>query len=163
VVDRIGRAIASADPDVSVGVHPLNEVIAESLTQDRVLAIVSASVGALALLLAALGLYGAVAYGVTRRRRELGIRLALGATAAHIVRLVLGRVAALVAVGLCAGAILSAWASRLIVALLYDVGPRDPVTFVSAALVFAAVAAVATWLPTRRAVGIDPALILRCE
>ena len=163
LVERIGSAIAAADPEASFGVHTLDELISESLTQDRVLAIVAASVGGLALLLAALGLYGVVAYRVACRRRELGIRLALGATAVQITRLVLGRIAFLVAMGLVAGALLSVWASQLIVGLLYDVEPRDPATLAGAALKLAAVAALATWLPTRRAVRIDPALTLRCE
>ena len=107
--------------------------------------------GALALLLAGLGLYGVTAYAVARRRTEIGIRMALGAPPAGVVRLVLARVAWLVGVGVAVGAAVSLWASTLIASLLYGLAPRDPVTFAGAAVTLTAVAALAGWLPAYRA------------
>jgi ABC-type antimicrobial peptide transport system permease subunit len=117
--------------------------------------------GALALLLAAVGLYGVTAYAVSQRRAEIGIRMALGAAPGGVVRLVLGRVTMLVAIGIVAGATLSMWASRFVATLLYGLEPRDPMTLAGAAVVLATVGIVAAWLPARRASRIDPAEVLR--
>lgn len=117
--------------------------------------------GVLALLLAGLGLYGVTAYAVARRRTEIGIRMALGALPASVVRLVLARVAQLVGAGVIVGAGASVWASTFIASLLYGVAPRDPATLVGAAATLAAVAALAGWLPAYRASRIDPAEVLR--
>ena len=125
------------------------------------MAVVSGFFGALSLLLAALGLYGVTSYAVTRRRAELGLRMALGADAVGVVRLVLARVAVLVGVGLIVGLALSLFASRFIATLLFGVPSQDPVTLVGALLLLAAVAAVAGWLPAQRAARLDPAHVLK--
>ena len=101
------------------------------------------------------------AYAVARRRAEIGIRMALGAAPAEIVRLVLRRVSALVGLGVTIGAGVSLWASKFIATLLYGLEPRDPITLVGAALVLATVGASAAWLPAYRASLIDPAEVLR--
>jgi ABC-type antimicrobial peptide transport system permease subunit len=119
--------------------------------------------GALALLLAGLGLYGVTAYAVSRRRTEIGIRMALGAAAGSVVTLVLSRMGVLVAIGVSLGGVVSLWASPLTATLLYGLEPRDPLTLVGAAGVLATVGALAAWLPARRAAQIDPAVILRDE
>ena len=121
----------------------------------------SGFLGALALLLAGLGLYGVMSYAVSRRRFELGIRLALGSAPGAVVRLVLARVGVLVGAGVVAGAAASLWLSRFVAPLLYGLQPRDPVTLTVAALTLAAVGALAAWLPARRASRIDPAEVLR--
>ena len=108
-------------------------------------------------MLAGLGLYGVTSYNVTRRRAELGIRLALGAAPAIVIRLALARVSALVAAGVAVGAALALAAARFVTALLYGLQPRDPATLVGAALTLAGVGAVAGWLPAYRASRIDPA------
>ena len=123
----------------------------------------SAFFGGLALLLAALGLYGVMSYAVSRRRTEIGIRMALGAGPASAVRLILLRVAALVGLGVAAGVLLASWAVSFLAStkLLFGLQPRDPVTMATAAVVLATIGAIAGWLPARRASQIDPAQVLR--
>jgi putative ABC transport system permease protein len=149
------------DRNVSLTVHPLAAYVDSALSRERILAILSGFFGALALLLAGIGLYGMTSYAVSRRRSEIGIRMALGASAGRVVQLVLARVALLVGLGVALGAAASLWASRYVESLLYGLQPRDPVTFIGAALVLAAIGALAAWMPARRATRIDPARVLR--
>ena len=132
-----------------------------SLLQERLVAMLSGFFGALALLLAGIGLYGVTAYAVSRRRTEIGIRLALGAQPGGVIRLVLRRVALLVGAGVVAGGLTSLWAARFAGSLLYGLQPRDPWTLGAAAAVLVGVGALAGWLPARRASRIDPARVLR--
>jgi predicted permease len=158
----ITRALTQADPEASLTLHDLDSFAGSSVTQERLVAMLSAFFGALALLLAALGLYGVTSYAVNRRRTEIGVRMALGADPGGVVRLVLGRVAWLVGVGIVAGIALSWWASKFIAAsLLYGVTARDLTTFAAAALVLVGIGALAGWLPARRAARIDPTDALR--
>ena len=119
--------------------------------------------GSLAIVLAATGVYGVMAYAVSRRRREIGIRVAIGATRAQVMRLVLQRTAILLAIGTALGAVASLAAGNLFSPILYGVNPKDPATFALAALLMAAVALAAGWLPARRAMSIEPASALREE
>jgi putative ABC transport system permease protein len=155
------QALGRVVPDAALTFQPLVNQIRQSTTQPRIVAALSGFFGGLALLLAALGLYGVTAYSVNRRRPEIGIRMALGASAAGVSRLVLVRVGWLVGVGVVAGALLSLWASHFVSSLLFGVAPRDPATFVGAAVVLVAVGALSGWLPARRAARIDPARVLR--
>lgn len=117
----------------------------------------------LGLVLASLGVYGVVAYGVSQRRRELGIRVALGAQARDVVRLAVGDGMRLVAIGLVVGLGLAGGAGVLARGLLYGLAPFDPVAFGVASAVFTLVALVAAWLPARRAAAVDPMVALRAE
>jgi len=141
--------------------RPLQDRIDASLTRERLVALLSGFFGALALLLAALGLYGVTSYGVTRRRAEIGIRMALGAEPAGVLRLVLARVFGLVALGVIIGTAVSVWSSQFLASLLYGLQPRDTGTLVGAAFALTVVGAIAGWLPAYRASRIDPTHVLR--
>jgi ABC-type antimicrobial peptide transport system permease subunit len=157
----VSDAIARVDRDIAITFTPLRQQMDAALVQERILAVLSGGFSALALLLSALGLYGVTAYAVNRRRTEIGIRMAIGAAPSRVVRLVLGRVAMLMGIGVLVGMGASAWASRLVATLLYGLEPRDPDTLVASAAVLAAVGVLAGGLPAYRASSIDPAEVLR--
>jgi ABC-type antimicrobial peptide transport system permease subunit len=119
--------------------------------------------GALALLLAAVGLYSVIAYGVTQRTHELGVRVALGARTADVLRLVVGEGLRIAVVGVSAGALLALLAGRWLAPLLFNVSPRDPGVFAIVATVLLAVALAASLLPALRAARVDPATALRAD
>jgi putative ABC transport system permease protein len=159
LVDAFGRV----DGDITLTFKPFKDTVRAATVQERVIAMLSGFFGGLALLLAGIGLYGVMSYAVSRRRTEIGIRMALGAGPASAVRLVLRRVALLVGLGVAAGAGLSLWAARFMEAssLIYGLKPRDPGTLLTAVLVLSAIGAIAGYLPARRAARIDPARVLR--
>ena len=157
----VADAVARVDGDVALTFAPFKETLRAATVQERVLAMLSGFFGGLALLLAGIGLYGVMSYAVSRRRTEIGIRMALGAGPADAVRLVLLRVTLLVGLGVVAGAGIALWASRFVSTLLFGLRPRDPATLLTAALVLSAIGAMAGWLPARRAARIDPARVLR--
>jgi predicted permease len=157
----LATSLMDVNRDISLTVRPLADQVNNALSQERVIAMLSGFFGALALLLAALGLYGVTAYGVNRRKTELGIRLALGATPASVVRLVLRRVALLVGAGVMVGGGAGLATAKYVATLLYGLQPRDPLTFASAAAILCAIGALAGWLPARRASRLDPARVLR--
>jgi ABC-type antimicrobial peptide transport system permease subunit len=157
----VAAAIGTVNSDLALTFRPLADQVGASLAQERLLATLSGFFGTLALVLAGLGVYGVTSYAVTRRRAEIGIRMALGADPTRVVRLVLSRVTSLIGIGVLVGAGVSLWASTFVAALLYGLEPRDPVTLVGAAGMLAAVGAFAGWLPAWRASRIDPAEVLR--
>jgi len=158
---RVAAALTGVDRHLTFTFRPLQDRVDAALTQERLVAVVAGFFGTLALLLAGLGLYGVTSYAVARRRAEIGLRMALGAGPAGVLRLVLVRVFLLVALGVILGTVVSWWSSQFIASLLYDIEPRDPVTLVSAAATLTAVSAIAGWLPAYRASRIDPAQVLR--
>ena len=157
----LAAVLTDVNRDITITFRPLGDQVNAALTQERVVAMLSGFFGALALLLAGLGLYGVTSYAVSRRRTELGIRIALGAAPGGVVRLVLRRVAILVALGVILGGGISLWAARFVTPLLYGLQPRDPLTLAGAAVVLGVIGALAGWLPARRASRIDPARVLR--
>jgi putative ABC transport system permease protein len=157
----LATALTGVNKDVAITFRMLSEQVNASLIQERIVAMLSGFFGGLALLLAGLGLYGVTSYAVSRRRTEIGIRMALGAAPSGVVRLVLRRVALLVGFGVVLGAGISVWASRFVTTLLYGLQPSDPATLALAVLVLSVIGAMAGWIPARRAARIDPARVLR--
>ena len=144
-------------------VKTLDSQLEDVLVQERLVASLSALFGLLALLLTCIGLYGLLAYTVNRRTGEIGIRMALGAERGRIVRMILGETLLLIGCGLLIGVPAAALASRLITSQLFGLKPGDPITFLAACLVMAAVALAASYWPARRAATVDPMRALRTE
>ncbi len=162
LVERdVAAAMTLADPTVVFTSRTFDQLVDATATQERLVAMMSGFFGALALLLAGLGLYGIVAHAVGARRTEIGLRMALGAQPTSIVRLVFGRVGVLIVAGLMLGVAGSWWAARFIAPLLFHVEPRDAMTFSGTAAVLVAVGVLAAWIPATRAARLDPASVLR--
>jgi putative ABC transport system permease protein len=159
----VAAALTGVERDLEFSFRPLKEQVDSSLAQERLVATLSGCFGALALLLAGLGLYGVTAYAVSRRRKEIGIRIALGSQRSSVVRLVLQRIAVLVGAGAAIGVVGSLWAVRFVDSLLFGVDPRDVVTIAGAVVVLGVVGLLAGWLPAWRAAQIDPMQSLRIE
>jgi len=156
-------AIVGVSPTIELDATTLSAQIHATLARPRLLATLSGFFGALALVLAVVGLYGTLAYDVTRRRNEIGIRMALGAAWRDVIRLVLGDAGRIVAAGIVVGAVLSLVGSRFVSSLLYGVAPQDVRTLVGAILILACTALIATLLPAWRAARTDPTEALREE
>jgi putative ABC transport system permease protein len=159
----ITRTLAQVDPRLVLDYEILSERIDDSLVRDRMLATLSGWFGILAAVLTLAGLYGLMAYTVARRTNEIGIRMALGAGYGSIVRLVLGEMGLLASFGALAGVLLANAAGKSAAALLFGVEPSDPATLTAAIAALAAIALVASYVPTRRAVRIEPVTALRQE
>jgi len=159
----VEEAIGQINRSVPLEFQSLAEQVGDSLVQERLLARLSAFFGGLALLLAAIGLYGVLSYSVTQRQAEFGIRMALGARAGSIFGLVLQELGAILVVGVVAGIALAALLAAVLQTLLFGLTARDFPTFSIAALVLAVVACAAGYLPARRATRVDPIVALRHE
>ena len=157
----VAAAIGKVNPRLALTFRPLSDYVDAARNQERLVALLAGSFGTLGLLLAGLGLYGITAYAVAVRRSEIGIRMALGATAARIMQLVLARVAILVAAGAIAGMALSLWLSPFVASLLYGVQPHDTATLLGAFIVLASVGVVAGAIPASKAARTNPATVLR--
>ncbi|HMB28399.1 MAG TPA: ABC transporter permease, partial [Blastocatellia bacterium] len=164
LIESARRELRALDPQLPVtNIRTLEEQRRNSLYSERVTALLLSAFGALALLLAALGIYGVIAYAVAQRTREFGIRMALGARAGDVLRLMLRQGALLIGAGVALGLAGAFAATRLIRSFLYQVSANDPMTFVLAALLLAAVPLLACYIPARRATKVDPMIALRCE
>ncbi len=156
-------AITEVNPEIVVQFSILTKQLEESLLRDRLMAALAGAFGILAGTLAVLGLYGVIAYMVARRRNEIGVRVALGASRGRVVQLVLNEALVLLAVGLVIGIGLSIWAGRGAATMFYDLKPWDPVALGGAAALLAMVALLASYAPARRAARLDPMTALREE
>jgi len=162
VIAAVRREIAAVDPDQPLTrVQSGDELLESASAQPRFIMLLIGLFAATAFLLAALGIYGVIAYSVAQRTGELGIRIALGAAGRDIFRLVVGDGLSLTLIGIAIGLAASLTLTRLLSSLLYDTSATDPVTFALCAVLFTAVAALASYLPARRATRVDPAATLR--
>jgi predicted permease len=160
----IRDGVRSVDPTVPVyDVTPMKDLVTESVAQPRFYMLLLTAFAVLALLLAALGIYGVISYSVSQRTRELGIRIALGATQRRVVRLVLGHGVMLTTLGVATGLLGAYWLVHLLAAMLFGIAPTDSLTFGGVALVLGVVASLASYLPARRAARVDPVIAMRAE
>jgi ABC-type antimicrobial peptide transport system permease subunit len=160
----IRAAVREIDPTLPIiDLHTQDEQIERLTSQERLFARLSGFFGALALIVASVGLYGLMSFGVLRRTGEIGLRMALGALPGHVLRMILRDAFTLVALGLVLGVAAAFGASRLIASMLFELSPVDPLTYGSVAGVLITVALLASWLPARRAAHVDPMTALRSE
>ena len=161
VVPFLQEALADVSPGAQVNATALETILSAQAAQPRFYAVCASIFGAMALLLAAFGLYGVLSYTVSQRRREIGVRMALGAGRDQVVRLVVGQGGALVAAGIVLGLLAAVAATRIVESVLFGVAPADPLTFAAVTAVLLGVGFFACWLPARRAARIDPMDVLR--
>jgi putative ABC transport system permease protein len=156
--------IRRQDPELAVAdIKTMEEVMSDSVAQRRLTMLMLAIFAGAALVLAAVGIYGVIAYSVTQRTQEIGIRMALGARHGDVLRMVVGQAMLMTVVGIVAGAAGAFLLTRLMKGLLFGVEPADPVTFLAVAGLLAGVAAAASYVPGRRATRVDPVIALRAE
>jgi putative ABC transport system permease protein len=164
MVKSVREAIRTVEPDQPITeIGTMHDAIGDSVAAPRVLTMLVGMFGAVALLLAAIGVYGVVAYVVGQRTNEIGIRIALGAKSADIVRWTLQTGLRPAMVGLVVGGVGALLLSRLLGAQLYSVSPTDPVVYGGVAIVLVVVAVLASGVPARRAARVDPAVALRSD
>ena len=163
IAPKIGRVLAGIDPSLPFGIYSWSDGLALVLFPARVATACLGVMGVLAAMLAVTGVFGLAMYSVSKRVREFGIRVALGALPRHVMKSALGRTLILLISGSVAGLILGVVASRLLAVIVYQATPRDPVVFVGVIGTMILLGLVATWIPARRALGIDPAGLLREE
>jgi putative ABC transport system permease protein len=163
LVPDVAARLAAIDPRLTFTFRPLSDYVDAAIAQERTIALLATFFGALGLLLAGVGIYGVVAYSVSLRRREIGVRLALGAAPPEVVGLVFRRVTFLIGTGIAGGALAARWGTRALDTLVYGVDPRDPVTLLAAAAALGLVGVLAGAVPALSASRTDPAIVLRSE
>jgi putative ABC transport system permease protein len=161
ITPSLTRAVLEATPGAAVEYSTITSYVQDAIVTERLMATLSGFFGALALLIATIGLYGVMSYMVTRRKVEIGVRMALGADPAKVVWMVLGESGALLAAGVAAGLVLAFAVSRYIGTLLFGVTAWDPLSFALAAVALALVSLIAAWIPARRASRLAPTIALR--
>jgi len=164
IKEPLRRALQREMPGAAyVTVTPFRQIVSPETRSWQLGATMFVAFGLLALVLAAVGLYSVIAYNVTQRTHEMGVRIALGARAGDVTRLVIGEAVRVGAIGITIGVALALWATKWVKPLLYDVSPTEPGIYVGVALVLLSVAVLASWVPARRATRVDPNVALRAE
>lgn len=164
ITQQVRDAVASLEPDLAIyWVYSMQEALARPTWFVRVFGTMFMIFGIIALFLAAIGLYAVMAFSVSRRTREVGIRMALGARSSDVVRLIFGQGMLQLGIGLALGLAMAAGVSRLLTIILFDVQPRDPAIFGAVVAVLATAGLLACYMPARRATGVDPLIALRAE
>jgi putative ABC transport system permease protein len=164
LIAGVRSAVAELDRDLPLyNVRTLTEMLSESLARERFSLLLIVIFAGLALVLAGVGIYGVLAYSVTQRTHEIGVRLALGGSRRDVMRLVVGQGMKLVGLGISAGLLAAFALTRLMTGLLYGVTATDPLTFIGVSVLLAGVALLACWIPARRAAKVDPMIALRYE
>jgi predicted permease len=163
-IASLRSAVAEVNPNLPLlEITTIREQVSNLISHDELISTLTSLFSLLALLLAAIGLYGVMSYNVVRRTNEIGIRLALGAQASSVVKMILGESVLLLAAGTVLGLPLALLATRLIRQQMFGLDPLDPLTFALALLVIAGTTLITGWLPARRAAKVDPVIALRCE
>jgi putative ABC transport system permease protein len=164
VQSLVRSMVRDVDPDLPIfDLTTMTKAVSDSVAQPRFYMLLLGTFAAIALLLAALGIYGVIAYAVSQRTRELGIRVALGATRENIIRLVIAEGVSLAGMGVLLGVLASMALTRALASLMFGVGKLDPVTLAAAPVMLMAVALLGCYLPARRAARVDPVIAMRSE
>jgi ABC-type antimicrobial peptide transport system permease subunit len=161
VASALNRTLTNIDPSLPFSLRPWPDRLSLVLFPPRIATAALGVMGILAAMLAITGVFGMATYTVSKRLRELGIRVALGAHRAQLMRAALGRPLIVLLAGSMAGLVLGVLASRLLAALVYEATPRDPLVLIGAVAAMMLIGLVATWIPARRALAINPAQLLR--
>jgi ABC-type antimicrobial peptide transport system permease subunit len=164
LVAEVRQQVAALDPDLPLfGIRTMEQLISQQTASARTQSLLVGLFAGLAALLAAVGIYGVMAYLVAQRTREIGIRMALGAQRGDVLRLVVGRGLKLTLIGVVIGNVGALGLTRFLASFLYDVKPTDQVTFIAVSLILTTAALLASYIPSRRATKVDPMVVLRYE
>jgi putative ABC transport system permease protein len=163
-VGQLRAEIRNVDPNVAVGdVRPMTEIVAAALAARHFSLLLVGSFAVAALFLAAAGLYALISYGIHQRTREIGVRLALGATHGSILGMICKEGALLLVAGIAAGLVVAMMTAKLMVNQMYGVSERDPLSFAVVGLLLATISLLACWIAARRVLAVDPVVALRTE